>query len=162
MRIYKIVPPCSKYCPADFLSIAEELDPVIAGAEYFCLKKHDLSTTVGVIKGEIFGLPHDIMVKRFNYKGLLNFLFKKIFGSRARRLWYINMKLYERGLPVAVPFAYLEPSFRRKNSFYLSSFIENSDNLGNIYKRGLFIEHGKIALILGQAIAQWHAAGAVH
>ncbi|MEW6117193.1 MAG: lipopolysaccharide kinase InaA family protein [Nitrospirota bacterium] len=117
---------------------------------------------MGRIRGGLFDLSFDVWLKRFNSKGTLDFLLKKAFGSRAKRLWKVNLKLFEKGLPVPVPFAYYEPSFKMKHSFYLSSVIENSENLGVLYKEGRFHSPEDIAQMLGQAIAQWHLAGAVH
>lgn len=144
------------------LLLPDDLDSIIDSGKSFSLKKHDLSTTVGIMSGSIFGLSHDLLVKRFNYKGFFDFLFKTIFGSRARFLWDINLRLYEKGLPVPMPIAYVEPSFKQKNSFYFSSVIYNSDSLGNIYKKGLFNESEELAKVLGKTIAKWHLSGVVH
>ena len=126
------------------------------------MEKHDRTTTVGVLKGRIFGFAQDLLIKRFNFRGLLDFVFRSLFFSRAKRLWKINQRLFARGLPVPRPVCYFSPSFRRKNSFFISSLIENSQNLGYIYKLGLFREPERLAVILGKAISSWHMAGAVH
>ncbi|HJX01832.1 MAG TPA: lipopolysaccharide kinase InaA family protein [Candidatus Humimicrobiaceae bacterium] len=142
--------------------LPDDLDSIIDGGKSFSLKKNDSSTTVGIMSGSIFGLSHDLLVKRFNYKGFFDFLFKTIFGSKARFLWDINLRLYRKGLPVPMPIAYADLSFKQKNSFYFSSVIDNSDNLGNIYKKGLFSESGELAKVLGETIAKWHLSGVVH
>jgi tRNA A-37 threonylcarbamoyl transferase component Bud32 len=138
------------------------LNELIERKESFHLKKTDVKTTVGVLRGAIVGLPHDILVKRFNYKNFSHFLFKKIFGSRAIHLWKVNQRLYNKKLPVSMPIMYFEPSFRLKHSFFVSSVIENADNLDDIYKKGMFAQNRKIANELGKTIAHWHMAGAVH
>lgn len=147
---------------SSFQLLPEELDSIIDAGEAFTRKKSDRTTTVGVLKGRVFGFGQDLLIKRFNFRGLLDFAFRSLFFSRAKRLWNINQRLFARGLPVPRPVCYLRPSFRRKNSFFISSLIENAQNLGYIYKRGLFREPEKLAVVLGKAISAWHMAGAVH
>ncbi|UCF87358.1 MAG: hypothetical protein JSV71_01220 [Nitrospiraceae bacterium] len=139
-----------------------DLDTIINKNTSFDLIKHDTATTVGILKGNKFGLPHNLLVKRFNSRGFFDFIVRKIFGSRARRLWHITLKFYNRGLPVPKPVTFIDPSFRLKNSFYLSIFINNADNLANIYKKGAFHKPEHIAHQLAQTIAQWHLAGGGH
>jgi len=130
--------------------------------ESFFLKKHDFSTTVGILKGVDFGLPCDLLVKRFNDRGILDFLRHRLFNGRARRLWKRNLRLYNKGLPVPEPLAYTKPLFRRRNSFFLSSVIENADNLSSIYRKGLFRGNTELMERLAQTVAAWHLRGAVH
>jgi len=144
------------------LSLPDNLNSIINGSRLFSLKKHDATTTAGVVSGDAFGLPHDLFVKRFNYKSFFNFLLKYITGGRAKHLWDINLKLYEKGLSVPMPVGCIKPSFKEKISFYISAVINNADNLGNIYKRGLFNEPEKIAIITGKAVSEFHMSGAVH
>jgi tRNA A-37 threonylcarbamoyl transferase component Bud32 len=143
-------------------SLPLDLDTIINKNTSFDLIKHDTATTVGILKGNEFGLPHNLLVKRFNNRGFLDFIIRKIFGSRARRLWHINLKFYNQGLPVPKPVTFIEPSFRQKNSFYLSLAIDNAENLANIYKKGAFHKPEEIARQLAQTIAQWHLAGGGH
>lgn len=144
------------------MNFLPNINSIIDKGNSFSLLKNDSSTTVGIIRGEDFNLLSNLWVKRFNYKGFSDFLLKLIFGSRARRLWDINQRLYKKSLPVAKPVIYIEPSFKQKDSFYLASFIDNSDNLGNIYKKGLFHKCETLAVKLAKTIAEWHSAGAVH
>jgi len=137
------------------------LNSIIEKGKFFFLKKADVSTVVGVMSGEALGRENDLLVKRFNSKGFMDFLFKKAFGSRAVRLWKINQRLYEKGLPVPVPVCYIEPTFRQRHSFFLSSVVENSINLSSLYNKG-GSEPLKVAPLVAKTIARWHLAGAVH
>jgi tRNA A-37 threonylcarbamoyl transferase component Bud32 len=147
---------------SSFQLLPEDLDSVIDKGGAFTLIKHDRTTTVGILNGRAFGFGQDMLIKRFNSRGLLDFAFRSLFFSRARRLWKINQRLSERGLPVPRPVCYFRPSFRRKNSYFISSLIEDSRSLADIYKRGLFREPEKLAVVLGKTISAWHMAGAVH
>lgn len=149
------------YQPQTLMSQRDNLNSII-DSDSFILKKHDVSTTVGVLKGDAVGFSQNLWLKRFNYKGFFDFLLKRIFCSRARRLYDINLMLYEKGLPVPKPVACIEPSFKQKHCFYLSAFIEHSLNLHHFYKRGGFDETRDIAEELAKTIARWHMAGAVH
>ena len=144
------------------LSLPNDLNSIIENSKSFSLKKHDLSTTVGIIKGTDFGLLHDLLVKRFNYRGFLDFLLHRIFNSRAKRLWNINLRLYEKGLPVPKPVAYIESSLKQKNSFFISFVIDNADNLGNIYRKGILNIDKNILKQLAETVVTWHLKGAVH
>lgn len=141
---------------------SDNLNSVINNNNLFILKKHDLNTTVGIIKGSSLGLEKNLFVKRFNSRGLLDFILRKFLGSRAKRLYKINLRLISKELPVPSPLLIVNTGFRQKNSFFISSVIENSDNLGNIYKTGMFNKTEKIADILGKTISGWHMSGAVH
>ncbi len=143
-------------------NLPDNLNPNINGGNLFTVRKHDLSSTSGILKGDAFGLPNDLFVKRFNYKGLFSFLLKFISGGRAKRLWDINLVLFKKGLPVPMPIAYIRPSLKNRHSFYISTVINNADNLGNMYKRGLFSEPEVIADIVGKAVSELHMSGAVH
>lgn len=145
-------------CPhsGSMVSLLENIDGVMAGVGWL-LMKDGSSTTVGVIKGELFSIPFDILVKRVNYKGALHWLVKKIVGSRVRRLYNVTISLFEKGLDVPRPIGFIE---KRRASFYLSSFIENSENLWAAYKG---CESPKeLAKEFASALAGWHMKGAVH
>jgi tRNA A-37 threonylcarbamoyl transferase component Bud32 len=147
---------------SSFQLLPEDLDSIIDKGEEFTLEKHDRSATVGILKGRVLGSGQDLLVKRFNSRGLPDFVLRSLFFSRAKRLWNINQRLFAGGLPVPRPVCYVRPTFHRRNSFFISSLIEDSKNLGNIYKLGLFREPEKLAVVLGKAISEWHMAGAVH
>ncbi len=139
-----------------------DLNTIIEKSESFTLKKHDISTTVGIVKGHDIGLTHDVLLKRFNYRGFFDFLIHKLFNNRAKRLWDINLRLYKRGFPVPEPVAYTKPSFSHKISFHLSTVIENADNLSRMYREGLFSKNRELLQQLARTIAEWHLKGAVH
>jgi tRNA A-37 threonylcarbamoyl transferase component Bud32 len=128
----------------------------------FTLKKHDKATTAGIMDGRIFGLSDPVWVKRFNSRGLLKCVLKRLFGSRAQRLYRVSRKLVEKGLPVPRPLYYIEPSFKEKNSFYICSVIDDADNLHELFVKGLLKESREILPALARATAGWHLAGAVH
>jgi tRNA A-37 threonylcarbamoyl transferase component Bud32 len=143
--------------------LSANLERIISNREEsFVLEKHDVSTTVGILAGRYTGLPHDLLVKRFNYKGFFHFLAKLVFGSRAQHLYKINLRLWEMGLPVPEPFACIELTWKQRNSFYLSSVIENSMNLVHIFNNPQLSKYENIACLLARNVADWHLAGAVH
>src|SRR3990172_11245223 len=144
------------------------LSPILARIERlmedkgsFSLIKHGSTTTVGLVKGEHFGIPFDIMVKRFNYKGMLHSIAKKITGTRAKHLYRINLKLFEKGLNVPRPIGFME-AMDMKKAFYISEYEETAGNLATLYVNGLFRERNDIAPYLAKTLARWHLSGAVH
>lgn len=143
-------------------SLPDNLNTVIDERRSFSLKKQDVSTTVGIIRGNHFGLPHDLLVKRFNYRGFFDFLIHMLFNDRAKRLWDISLSLYKKGLPVPEPVSYVKLSFTQRNAFYLSFVIENAESLWKVYKKGSFRENNQLIKELAGTIAEWHLKGAVH
>ncbi|MFZ5998719.1 MAG: lipopolysaccharide kinase InaA family protein [Nitrospirota bacterium] len=141
---------------------SRQLSALLNSDERFFLKKHGRSTTVGRVNGDVLGLPCNVWVKRFNNKGTIDFLLKRIFGSRAKHLWRISKEMCKRELPVPMPIAYFEPSLEQKDSFFLSSVVEHAVSLGELYKNGQFHDPESIAQRLGETMAKWHMAGAVH
>ena len=144
------------------LALPENLDVIIDKGISFTLKKHDFSTTVGVIKGADFGLPRDLLLKRFNYRGFFDFLTHAIFNGRAKRLWNKNLLLYRKGLPVPEPLKYIESSLKRKNAFFISSVIDNAESLSGLYRKGVVPNNKELVRQLAETIALWHLSGAVH
>lgn len=144
------------------LTLPENLDVIIDKGTSFTLKKHDVSTTVGVIKGADFGLPRDLLLKRFNYRGFFDFLIHAIFNGRAKRLWGKNLLLYRKGLPVPEPLTYIESSLKRKNAFFISSVIDNAESLSGLYREGVVPNNKELVRQLAETIARWHLSGAVH
>jgi len=128
----------------------------------FSVKKHDVSTTVGIMSGNVFGISNALWVKRFNYRGLGHFIGKWLFGSRAKRLYRISSQLYRKGLPVPEPILFIEPSLREKNAFFISSVIDDSRSLGEMYKKGLLVKNQPLVHRLSETLVQWHLSGAVH
>ncbi len=121
--------------------------------------KDGASTTVGVMRGQGFSLPFDLVIKRFKYKGALHSMAKRVAGSRARLLYRVNLKLFENDLKVPCPVGFMEGF---KDSFYCSEYIEGSDNLAAMYENGFFGEPRKFAGDLARALSAWHLKGAVH
>ncbi len=139
---------------------ADNLNAVINDNNLFLPKKYSSTIAVGVLKGKVVGLPHDLWLKRFNEKGFFDFLLKRLFWSRAERLFLVSQRLYEKGLPIPMPVAFIKPSFRIRHAFFLSLLIEDSENLLHAYKKGLFDKN--VARQLAEALSEWHMAGAVH
>jgi tRNA A-37 threonylcarbamoyl transferase component Bud32 len=139
-----------------------DLNTIIDKRESFFLKKHDFSTTVGILKGSDFGLSRDLLVKRFNYRGFFDFVLHKLFNSRAKRLWKTSLRLYREGLSVPEPVAYEEASFQQRNSFFFSSVIEDAESLWSLYRKGFLGEESGLLERLAGTIAEWHLRGAVH
>lgn len=144
------------------LTLPENLDVIIDKGTSFTLKKHDVSTTVGVIRGTDFGLPRDLLLKRFNYRGFFDFLIHTIFNGRAKRLWNRNLLLYRKGLPVPEPLTYIESSLKHKNAFFISSVIDNAESLSGLYRQGVVPNNKELVRQLAETIARWHLSGAVH
>jgi tRNA A-37 threonylcarbamoyl transferase component Bud32 len=107
-------------------------------------------------------MPHDMFVKRFNYRGVFDFLIHQFSNDRAKRLWERSHRLYKKGFPVPEPLIYIRASFRRRNAFYLSRAVENAESLWSAYKKGFFHENHTLVQLLARTIAEWHRKGAVH
>jgi hypothetical protein len=153
--------------PHTFLSVhtlllPETLNEIINSNKSFFLKKHDVSTTVGIIKGSEFNLPYDLLVKRFNYRGFFDFLVHMLFHNKAKRLWDISICLRKKGLLVPEPVSYTNLSFTQKQAFYLSRVIENAEKLSNVYRKGLFSTHKELVQQLARTIAEWHLNNVIH
>ena len=124
--------------------IRARLNDLMNDPEVFTLKKHDTSTTAGVMDGRIFGLSEPVWVKRFNARGALKSVVKRIFGSRARRLYRLSNRLIGKGLPVPQPLYYIEPSFRERNAFFICTLIEDAENLHELFTQGHLEKNGNI------------------
>ena len=144
------------------LPLPINLNAVVDSSKSFELKKQDGTTTAGIIKGNDFGLPHDLFVKRFNYRGFFDFLIHQFSNDRAKRLWERSLSLYKKNLPVPEPLSFIRSSFKKRNAFYLSRVVENAESLWNIYKKGVFQENHALLQLLARTIAEWHVKGAVH
>jgi len=144
------------------LTIPYNLNAYMSDTTLFSVKKHDVSTTVGIMSGKVFGISNALWVKRFNYRGPGHFIAKWLFGSRAKRLYQISSQLYRKGLPVPEPVLFIEPSLREKNAFFISSVISDSHSLGEMYKKGLLAKNQPLVHCLSETLVQWHMSGAVH
>lgn len=143
-------------------SIPDELDAIMANPVSFVLRKQNDAVTAGLLIGKTIGISCNLWLKRFNFRGYLDLVGKIIVGSRARRLFEVNSRLQDKGLPVPQPIAFFEPTLFRKSSFFISTFIEHSEPLSAVFLKGGFVDHTSCAPRLAQAIADWHASGAVH
>jgi len=141
----------------------EELDFHMGNGGSFLRKKDDRASTVGILDGTCIGYDDALLVKRFNYRGRVDFLKQLLFRSRAKKLWQKHKELYEKGLPVPEPLDYSEPSLKYKLSFFLSSVIHDSETLGFLCRRRVYEEeYETLFRQLAGTLAQWHLAGAVH
>jgi len=140
----------------------EAIDRIIDNGIGFILKKHDASTTVGIMRGSNFGFSCDLLVKRFNYRGFFDFMVHRLFDGRARRLWSTNLLLYRKGLPVPEPFSYTEASLKQRNAFFISSAINDAESLSGCYRKGVVQANKGLVRKLAETIARWHCSGAVH
>ena len=141
----------------------EELDFHMEHGESFLRKKDDRASTVGILNGTCIGYNGPLLVKRFNYRGRVDLLKQLLYRSRAKNLWQKNTALYEKGLPVPEPFDYSEPSLKQKLSFFVSSVVHDSENLGFLCRRRVYEEeYETLFRQLAGTLAQWHLAGAVH
>ena len=141
----------------------ETLNSIIQNPALFTLKKGDRrKTVVGVVNGPALGIPGKIFLKRSNYKNFPDFLYKKLLGSRARRLWKVSRALREKGLPVPEPIAYIEPTFKCREAFFISSAVEDSDNLALLFRTGQVHEPEEMGREVASLLSRWHMAGAVH
>lgn len=140
----------------------ENLARVMDDRSLCTILKKDISATVGIIRGDLFGLPYNVCVKRFPGRGLLDSVIKRLFRSRARHLWDISGRLIEKGLPVPAPVAYFDPAVRMQDTFFVAVAIENAKNLGTAAGTGMFDPPESLAAGLAATLASWHSAGAVH
>jgi hypothetical protein len=149
-------------CPGGTVPRPEEIDRIMDKGTGFILKKHDASTTVGIMEGSNFGFPCNLLVKRFNYRGFFDFVVHRLFDGRARRLWSRNLLLYRKGLPVPEPFTYTEASLKQRNAFFISSVISDAESLSGCYRKGIVQANRGLVRKLAETIAHWHCSGAVH
>jgi tRNA A-37 threonylcarbamoyl transferase component Bud32 len=141
----------------------EELNFHMKNGEVFLQKKNDRVSTVGILEGRCIGYDKAILIKRFNYRGLIDFFKQLLYRSRAKNLWQRNSALYEKGLPVPKPIDYSEPSWQQKCSFFISSVINDSEKLGFLCRRRVYEkEYEMLFRKLANTLAQWHLKGAVH
>jgi tRNA A-37 threonylcarbamoyl transferase component Bud32 len=146
---------------ARVIAFFENMDRILGDGECFKLIKEDRTATIGVVKGGKAGLPFDLAVKRFDHKGLMHRLRSRVAGSRAGRLFKINLQFFKMALNVPEPVGFLEARDMR-HAFYISRYIVGSANLAAMYKEGVHGEAGLPAPELAEALAEWHTAGAVH
>jgi tRNA A-37 threonylcarbamoyl transferase component Bud32 len=141
----------------------EELNFHMQNGEVFLKKKNDRVSTVGILDGNCVGYDEALLIKRFNYRGWIDFFKQLLYRSRAKNLWQRNSALYEKGLPVPKPIDYSELSWQQKCSFFISSVINDSEELGFLCRRRVYEEEYEMLFRqLAGTLAKWHMAGAVH
>ena len=126
--------------------------------------KDSKTTTVGLNRD----LQKNFYIKSYNYQGLA-YAAKDFFRySRARRTWIAANSLHMRGIPVALPLAYLE---RRRCGILLESYIltraESGEVLRDIFRRydkhGYHFQEKRILLeALARLINKLHRTGVAH
>jgi tRNA A-37 threonylcarbamoyl transferase component Bud32 len=141
----------------------EELNCHMKNGEIFLQKKNDRVSTVGILDGNCVGYDEALLIKRFNYRGWIDFFKQLLYRSRAKNLWQRNSALYEKGLPVPKPIDYSELSWEQKCSFYISSVVNDSEKLGLLCRRRVYEEEYEMLFRqFAHTLAQWHLKGAVH
>lgn len=67
----------------------------------------------------------DIVVKRFNYKGLINLLRRAIQGSRAKRCWLNGQLLLMQNIPTPKPLAFIEKKngLLLRKSYFITEYM---------------------------------------
>ena len=139
-----------------------DLSRLMNNPELFTTKKKDSMTTAGILKGKAFGFQQDLFIKKFAPRSPFNFFLRKLTGSRAIRIFRLSEKLLMKGLPVPAPLAYIEPTLKDQNAFYISLAVENCENLAIVLTEEKSHELQTIASLLAKMLAHWHREGAVH
>lgn len=160
----KIHPKINIYESINFEPLKSEfIQDVIENSKAFVLKKNDFSTTVGILQGKAINKNYDLLIKRFNYRGVFDFLIHKLFNKdRAERLWKKNLMLYNKGIPVPIPLQYIKATFKEKNAFFISTVLSDTENLSEIYRKNLLDKEENLNKQLAISIANFHNLGAIH
>lgn len=148
--------------PEEFKGLCKNIDRYSIDERYFIVKKNDKTTMVGMLKGEVLGLRTDLWIKRFNYTNFYKYIVKLIFGSRAVRLYRKSLDLYKRGFPVPEPIGYIELSIRNKNSYFISTIVEDVKTLSELFREGELVKNKDVIKNLAYVLAEWHLKGVVH
>ena len=145
----------------DYLRSAD-IDAICEDAG-FTMIKNGTTTTVGILDCKRFGMDFNVVVKRFNYRGWIDALVKRISGSRAKRLYLKTLELCALGVSLPEPLAFIE---RRdgKSSSFISRYMDGSENLAVLFKDGLVDKEAKSRLMrsVAEAIGALHMAGVAH
>jgi tRNA A-37 threonylcarbamoyl transferase component Bud32 len=92
----------SSFCPREAApALIDAIDSLLAAGQ---ILKNDAATTV--VRASWRG--HDIVIKRYNDRGILQSLRYMLKGSRAKRAWFHGRLLGLIGVPTPEPLAYLE------------------------------------------------------
>ncbi|WP_303721356.1 lipopolysaccharide kinase InaA family protein [Malonomonas rubra] len=85
-------------------------------------------------------------------------------GSRGERTWKINIRMFEAGVVVPKPIAYLEEKRLGfwYNGYLLTEYIEGEGDLRNAWLQGDFLRRKELISCAGELIAGLHRNGFVH
>jgi tRNA A-37 threonylcarbamoyl transferase component Bud32 len=147
----------------DLQRLLREPERILAHPETQLVKR-STTTSVAVVRQSAGRL----YVKRYNYQGL-GYAIKDLFRSaRARRAWIAANSLHMRGIPVALPVAYLE---RRRLGLLLDSYVLTEAKSGrnlrvvlNDYDRSAASVNTKRALLnaMARLVRKMHDRGVAH
>lgn len=151
-------------CTGAFIDYIKDIGlDVLSKESGFTMIKDGTTTTVGILDCRRFDMDFDVVVKRFNYRGPVDALLKKFFGSRAKRLYLKTTELSRRGARVPEPLAFIE---RRdgKGSVFISSYMKSYENMTVIIEEGLVAKEERPRLMrsVAEAVAKLHMAGVAH
>lgn len=151
-------------CSQAFIDYLKSVDMnKICDGEDFTMIKDGTTTTVGVLDCKRFGMDFNVVLKRFNYRGFIDAFIKKIFGSRARRLYLKTIELSKRGVSVPEPLAFIEGR-DGKSSLFISRHMEGYDNMAILFKDLTLVREDSELLMrsVAKAIAKLHLARVCH
>jgi hypothetical protein len=148
--------------PEEYKTLQNNVNRYLNDRNIFIKKKHDRSTTAGVLIGKRIGLLDDLWVKRFNYTSFAKYVFKLVLGSRAIRLYNISLKLHNMRLPIPEPLGYIELSVKERNSFFFSKVLESAKTLSELYRERRLLDDSSIVEELAYTLSNWHLRGVVH
>ncbi len=139
-----------------------DIDNLCAG-EDFTMIKDGTTTMVGVLDCKRFGMDFNVVLKRFNYRGCIDAFIKKIFGSRARRLYLKTIELSKRGVSVPEPLAFIEGR-DGKSSLFISRHMEGYDNMAILFKDPALAKEDSELIMrsVAKVIAKLHLADVFH
>jgi len=136
------------YAGAEPLDFVEQIDELMAGGE---ILKNGNTTYISRFAWN----GRDIVVKRYNHKGLVHSLRHTIKGSRARRCWLNGHRVMALNIPTPRPVAFIE---ERKgvflwNSYLVTEFVDGP-NLWT-FLRNDNIAHQQKSAVIDQVINQF-------
>jgi tRNA A-37 threonylcarbamoyl transferase component Bud32 len=150
-----------KYCNAEVLSLIKNIENSMLNTEYCVPVKDDEKTTIGRIKGQTLKLPFDLLLKRFNYNGIVLYALKNLFRNRAKYNFTTSLHCLESGINVPEPIAFIMVN-RQRTSYYISQYIDNAHNLLISYKKELPKESREFTCCIAETIAKLHTSGVRH
>ncbi len=110
-----------EFCqPAEFCEFVEKIDDIILAGE--SMKVNSKSTYVCRLNWN----AKDIIVKKYNYKGVIHSFRHTIKKSRARHSWLYSHRLKMLNIPTSNPLAYIEMYWGPflKKSYFISEYFQ--------------------------------------